>query len=93
MSNGFLHEVVCNVDVSDCLLKVNDVDAVAFREDEALHLRVPATGLMAKVNARFQQLAHGDDCHDRPFCAMRRSGHADAYRFSVVIGIMPILVP
>ncbi len=35
----------------DGLLEVDDVDAVAFREDELAHLRVPAPGLVAEVDA------------------------------------------
>jgi hypothetical protein len=36
------------------LAQVNDVDAVASIENEAFHARVPAFGLMAKVNTCFQ---------------------------------------
>jgi hypothetical protein len=39
-------------------LQVDDVDAIAIHEDEWLHLGVPATGLVPKVNARFQKLLH-----------------------------------
>src|SRR5690606_29840388 len=36
-------------------------------EDEALHLRVPPTGLVAEVDAALEQLPHGDDRrHDGP---------------------------
>ena len=35
----------------------------ALGEDEALHLRVPTTGLVTKVNAAVEQLAHGNDGH------------------------------
>ena len=45
------------------LLEVDDVDAAALAEDEALHLRVPAARLVAEVNPGLQQLLHGDDCH------------------------------
>jgi hypothetical protein len=38
--------------------EVDDVDVVAGTEDEITHLRVPTVGLMAEVNASFQQLAH-----------------------------------
>ncbi len=49
------------------LLQVDDVDAAALREDEALHLRVPATCLVAEVNSSLQQLLHGDNCQrDQP---------------------------
>ena len=49
------------------LLEVDDVDAAALVEDEALHLRVPAARLVAEVHPGLQQLLHGDDCHDRSF--------------------------
>src|SRR5207248_1845459 len=39
------------------LEQVDDVDAVALAEDEAAHLRVPATRLVAEVHAGLQQLA------------------------------------
>ena len=52
------------------LLEIDDVDAAAhgrftgrITEDEALHLRVPAAGLVAEVNAGLQELSHADDCH------------------------------
>ena len=48
---------------SERLLEVDDVDAAALGEDEALHLRVPAAGLVAEVDSGLQQLLHGDDCH------------------------------
>ena len=42
--------------------QVDDVDAAALGEDEALHLRVPAAGLVAEVDSGLQELTHGDDC-------------------------------
>src|SRR5206468_5271813 len=45
------------------LLEVDDVDAAALAEDEALHLRVPAARLVAEMNSGFQKLSHADDCH------------------------------
>src|SRR6266403_2616610 len=42
------------------LLQIDDVDAVAGAEDVRLHLRVPALGLVAEVDAGLEQLAHGD---------------------------------
>src|SRR6185436_13517344 len=61
---GLLDEGVRAVDVGQRLLQVDDVDAVALGHDEALHLRVPATGLVTEVDAALEELAHGDDCHD-----------------------------
>src|SRR5919206_4503261 len=40
------------------LREVDDVDVVAGTEDERSHLRVPAVGLMAEMDASLQQLAH-----------------------------------
>ena len=63
MRNGFFDELECGVDVAQRLLQVNDVDAIAFRENETLHLGVPATSLVTKVNTGVEQLASGDDGH------------------------------
>ena len=52
-----------SVDVGQGLLQVDDVDAVAVGEDEATHLRVPTTGLVAEVDTGIEKLAHGNDCH------------------------------
>src|SRR5690606_14180976 len=46
--DGLLDEVVSRVDVAQRLLQVDDVDAAALGEDEALHLRVPPTGLVSE---------------------------------------------
>ena len=60
-------EVVGILDELLRLLQVDDVDAAALGEDEALHLRVPAAGLVAEVNSSLQKLLHGDDCQrDQP---------------------------
>ena len=45
------------------LLQIDDVDAAALGEDEALHLRVPAARLVAEMDSGFQKLSHADDCH------------------------------
>src|SRR5579872_6511226 len=47
----------------DGLLKVDDVNAVALREDVTAHLWVPAAGLMAEMDTRLQKLLHGNDRH------------------------------
>jgi hypothetical protein len=64
------HRLAARADVDDRLeraaeqldrvLQVDDVDAVARAEDEGLHLRVPAAGVVAEVDARLEQLAHRD---------------------------------
>ena len=46
------------------LLEIDDVDAVALTEDEPLHLRVPAPGLVPEVDTGLEHLLHGDDGHD-----------------------------
>ena len=61
VGDGLLDELVRAVDVGQRLLQVDDVDAVALGEDEALHLRVPAAGLVPEVHAALEQLLHGDD--------------------------------
>ena len=40
------------------LLEVDDVDLVAFAEDERGHLRVPEAGLVSEMDAGFQHLSH-----------------------------------
>ena len=47
--------------------EVDDVDATALGEDEALHLRVPAAGLVPEMDAGLQQFLHGNDGHESPF--------------------------
>ena len=63
VGDRLLDELVGVVDVRQRLLQVDDVDAVALGHDEALHLRVPATGLVPEVDAALEELAHGDDGH------------------------------
>ncbi len=65
VGDGLLDELEGAVDVRQRLEQVDDVDAVALREDEALHLRVPTTGLVTEVDAALQQLPHRDDGHGR----------------------------
>ena len=69
VSDGLLDEVERLVDVINGLLQIDDVNRVAIREDVTLHLRVPTAGLVPEVHAGFKQLAHGNDCHGRPFWA------------------------
>ena len=64
LGREFPNEVVSNLSTLERLLEVDDVDAVAFAEDETLHLGVPAAGLMPEVDSGFQHLARGHDCHD-----------------------------
>ena len=57
------HERVGLLQQLERLLQVDDVDAGALTEDEALHLGVPPAGLVAEVHSGLQQLLHGDDGH------------------------------
>ena len=54
-------EVVRLLEQLEGLLEVDDVDASALGEDEAAHLRVPASRLVAEVDAGLQELSHGYD--------------------------------
>src|SRR4029077_19197973 len=73
--DGLVDELVRAVDVVQRLLQVDDVDAVALGEDVALHLRVPAPGLVTEVDAALQELLHGNDlshgARSFPSCAAR----------------------
>src|SRR5256886_13271257 len=53
-------QLLRGLDLTKGLLQVDDVDAGAFGEDEAPHLRIPATRLVAEVHARFQQILQLD---------------------------------
>ena len=44
-------------------LEVDDMNFSAFAEDVGGHLRIPVSGLVTKVHASFEHLAHGDICH------------------------------
>src|SRR4029077_5730578 len=45
-------------ELRDGLFQIDDVDTVANPEDVRLHLRIPAPGVMAEMDARFQKLTH-----------------------------------
>src|SRR3569833_1003881 len=40
------------------LFQIDDVDFISFTKDVLSHLRVPETGLMSEMDARFQHLSH-----------------------------------
>ena len=61
--NEIPHVGVGGVHPLQGLIEVDDIDAVALAEDEALHLRVPTTSLMAEVHSGLEQLLHRDDSH------------------------------
>ena len=46
-------------------LQVDDMDAVAFAEDERRHFRVPEARLVAEMHAGFQHPPHGYVGHER----------------------------
>ena len=46
------------------MLEVDNVDLVSRAKDVLIHLWVPETGLVAKVRAGLQQLAHAYLCHN-----------------------------
>src|SRR5207244_11887151 len=58
------HERVRLLNTGECLLQIDDVDAVSLHKDEAAHLGVPASRLMSEVDSGFQELLHRDnrDC-------------------------------
>ncbi len=58
LGDGVAHRLERLVQHRHALGEIDDVDVVAGAEDVITHLRVPAVGLMAEVNASFQQLAH-----------------------------------
>ena len=64
LGREFADEVVCNLSSLQRLLEINDVNPVALTENEALHFRVPTTGLVAKVNSGLQHLARGNNGHN-----------------------------
>jgi hypothetical protein len=48
------NEVVGFLDLFNCLLQVDNVDAVSFGEDKPCHFGVPAARLVTEVNARLE---------------------------------------
>ena len=59
------NEGVGRLNLFESLLEVNDVDPRPLAVDKTLHPRVPATGLVSKVDTRLKQLLHGHDSHSR----------------------------
>src|SRR6266478_7797869 len=60
MRRNFAYEFARFAEHLQSLLQIDDVDAVAFPENVLLHLGVPATRLVAKVDSGLQQLLHGN---------------------------------
>jgi hypothetical protein len=55
------------------LVEVDDVNSVALTKNELLHLWIPTTGLVSKVNASLKHLSHSYDGHN--FLLLRLSTH------------------
>ncbi len=51
LQDRLTYRVIGVLDASDGLLQVDDVDPVAFREDESLHPGIPALGLVPEVHS------------------------------------------
>ena len=64
LAHGVADDLVGVVDLPHGLLEVDDVDAVALREDERAHLGMPTAGPVAEMDTGFEQLLHGNDRHD-----------------------------
>ena len=60
MGDGLADEFVGPIHVLQGLLQVDDVDAIALGEDESLHLRVPAPGLVSEMNTCVQQFLNAN---------------------------------
>jgi hypothetical protein len=54
-ANGVAQKITGSLKLVDGLGKVDDVDSVVCPENIGLHLRIPTTGLMAKMDTCFQQ--------------------------------------
>ena len=71
--DGLADEFEGDIETLDGLGQVDDVDPVALGEDEGLHLRVPAAGLVAEVDTGLEQLAHGNGRHVRDLLSVLSS--------------------
>ena len=49
-------ELLRQLELTERLLEVDDVDPVALRENEAAHLGIPTAGLVSEVDARLEEL-------------------------------------
>jgi hypothetical protein len=54
----FPKEIGRTLELFHRLIEIDDVNGVAFLENERLHFRVPPFGLVAKMNAGFKQLGN-----------------------------------
>ncbi len=65
-ANNFTHFLLGLFEGIDRLLQIDNVDAVARRENERLHFGVPAAGLMTKMYPGFKQFANLGSEHRNP---------------------------
>src|SRR5260221_1649249 len=62
------HQLLRDLELTEGLLKVDDVDPVALGENEAAHLGIPPAGLVSEVDASREELLEGGlvvVCHCR----------------------------
>ena len=60
IGNQTTHYVLSILKQGQGFFQIDDVDFVAGAENVLFHFRVPVTGLVTKVNACFQHLAHSN---------------------------------
>src|SRR6266852_935816 len=63
-------QLLCDLELTQRLLKIDDVDAGAFGDDEPPHLRIPAASLMAELDTCFQQFLQLRLSHAIPFLGL-----------------------
>ena len=65
------------VQLSDALAQVDNMDSVARVENERLHFRVPALGLMSEMDTGFEKFFYTNILHSFPFVGSPRVFPAD----------------
>ena len=76
----FTHELRGFFELFNRLFEVDDMNLVAGTKDVLSHLRVPETGLMAEVAARFEHFTHAGHFEFTPrFSVLRRPGVPKAW--------------
>src|ERR1700730_16425413 len=77
------------------LLKIDNVNAVAFPENILLHFRIPASCLVTEVNSGLQQLFHGNFyCQVSSFkdCCLRSRAKMLSRKNSLFAGSLPAVI-
>ena len=59
LGDALAHEVEGGLESRERLIQIDDVDAVALPEQERLHPRIPAPGLVSEMDTGLQQDANG----------------------------------